>query len=91
MKTTADYLPPFSRLIEVMEEQLGKPENREKYSWYDATFEELDEALDRNLRELRAQTWRGPLFDEQEVWKRAANVANFSWMIADRATKRSPR
>jgi len=89
VKTTADYLPPFARLMEVMQEQLAK--NQQKYSWYDATFEELDEALDRNLRELRAQTWRGPLFDEQEIWKRAANVANFAWMLADKTTKREHR
>lgn len=88
---SVDYQVPLDRMTAEMAEQLAQPENLEKVSWVDATFEELDEALDRNLRELRAQTWRGPLLDEEEIWKRAANVANFAWMLADKASHRIPR
>jgi hypothetical protein len=83
---STDYAPPLEHMIETMRAQMARPENVAKTSWLDVTFDYLEAELDRNLNELKAETWRGPDVDVEAAYRRAANVANLAWMIADRST-----
>lgn len=56
--------------------------NCHKYHWYDVTFSNLLIFLKQEVTELEQAVIDD--LDEEEVWKEAADVANFAAMVADK-------
>jgi hypothetical protein len=71
---------------DLMREQMEKAENVEKPHWLseEKSFIVLADDLQVNLNKL-TQAVRDRIV--ADAWRRAANAANFAWMIADRLEK----
>ena len=80
MSKPEDYSAPLERAIQEMRDQMAKPENIAKSSWLESTPRWLAVKLADNLRSLLESVEAG---DAGGVHRRAANVANFAWMLAD--------
>jgi hypothetical protein len=78
MSTKDQYGPPLEKCIQAMRDQMAKPENVEKPNWHSTRLKNLIDKLNYNLYLLTD----GDLEDE-DAMRRAANIANYAWMIAD--------
>ncbi len=84
MSTQDEYAKPLAHAQALMAEQMARPENVAKESWRTTDAIDLMDAFDRNTELLFAAR------DRDEMWRRAANVANFAWMIADHSFPINP-
>lgn len=80
MSTADRYGPPLERAIQAMRDQMAEPENVDKPDWSHLSEPGLLSGLHRNLGQLELATDAG---DRAAAFRRAANVANYAWMIAD--------
>jgi hypothetical protein len=79
--STADrYGPPLERAIQAMRDQMAEPENVAKPDWSHLDTPALVDGVYRNLDWLDRSREPG---DRAEAFRRAANVANYAWMLAD--------
>lgn len=79
--------PVVETFAEEMEKQLKA--NDHKGGWETSTNYWLMEGLKKNLAALRTCVNQEPkvLIQQEEIMRRAANIANFAMMIADNAQK----
>lgn len=79
--------PVVETFAEEMEKQLRA--NDHKGTWEDITFYWLMDGLKRNTAALRTCVNQEPrgLNQQEEILRRAANIANFAMMIADNAQR----
>ena len=82
MSSPDEYKEPLERAIKEMRDQMARPENVAKSSWLESTPRSLTANLDHHLARLVDAVVIG---DDGEAARRAANVANFAWMLADYA------
>jgi hypothetical protein len=80
MVTIDEYGEPLERAIATMREQMGKPEYVAKPSWRGVSVGSLFSSIAHNDQRLMEAAAAG---DRDEAWRRAANIANHAWMIAD--------
>lgn len=78
---TKQYKKSVDEFAKAMLDQLIA--NQEKGHWSDCSWDFLIDQLNRNLNELVAAVEL--THDEATILRRAANVANFSMMIAENA------
>jgi hypothetical protein len=77
---SSDYEAPLEAAITAMREQMAKPENVAKPHWRESSPEGLGRAVEYNLAHLFDAVYKG---NQPEAVRRAANVANHAWMLAD--------
>lgn len=84
MSSQDEYARPLYRITSTMARQMAQEDNLAKKSWLgpEKTVETLREDLSRNLNKFELARSSG---NSEEMWRRAANVANFLWMIAHRS------
>lgn len=80
MVDTLAYAEPLEACIAEMRLQMARPENIAKSSWSESTIGSLATSVYRNLDALTDAVASG---DRKAAIRRAANVANHAWMLAD--------
>ncbi len=85
MKHFNNYHEPLTRAVDRMALEMARPENVRKDHWNTVPNPTLIALLLRNLVLLYGGT-----NDDFDFEKRAANIANYAWMIADNLKNGKP-
>lgn len=80
MSDTREYAQPMERCIDIMREQMARPENIAKAHWNESSSVQLLASLNYNVEKLVKAVSE---HNQYEAFLRAANIANHAWMIAD--------
>lgn len=79
MSLPSEFSRPLYHAMALMQAQMNEPSNLAKPHWDQVLVADLQRDLTRNLNKLELARKEG---DAAAAWRRAANAANFAWMIA---------